>query len=124
MSIQHYADPMSTTTLLITDAAACCEPLTRRTLNAAQAAGLARSLKALADPTRLRLISIVAASEGQEACACDLTAPVGLSQPTVSHHLKVLTDAGFLSRTQRGTWAHFALVPGALDCVARLLTSA
>lgn len=115
---------MSTTTLSITDAAACCAPLTRQTLDATQAAGLARSLKALADPTRLRLISIVAASEGQEACACDLTAPVGLSQPTVSHHLKVLTDAGFLSRTQRGTWAHFALVPGALDSVARLLTSA
>lgn len=83
---------------------------------------LARSLKALADPTRLRLISIVAASEGQEACACDLTAPVGLSQPTVSHHLKVLTEAGFLSRTQRGTWAHFAIVPGALESVSELIT--
>ncbi|TFC17953.1 transcriptional regulator [Cryobacterium algoritolerans] len=115
---------MSTTTLPITDSAACCAPLTREALGASQADGLARSLKALADPTRLRLISIVAASEGQEACACDLTAPVGLSQPTVSHHLKVLTDAGFLSRSQRGTWAHFALVPGALDSVARLLTSA
>ena len=83
---------------------------------------LARSLKALADPTRLRLISIVAAAPDQEACACDLTAPVGLSQPTVSHHLKVLTEAGFLSRTQRGTWAHFAIVPGALESVSGLLT--
>ena len=116
---------MSITSLLpIADVGACCAPLTRETLAAADAVGLARSLKALADPTRLRLISIVAASEGQEACACDLTAPVGLSQPTVSHHLKVLTDAGFLTRTQRGNWAHFALVPGALDSVARLLTSA
>jgi len=116
---------MSITSLLpIADVGACCAPLTRETLSAMDAAGLARSLKALADPTRLRLISIVAASEGQEACACDLTEPVGLSQPTVSHHLKVLTDAGFLSRTQRGNWAHFALVPGALDSVARLLTSA
>jgi ArsR family transcriptional regulator len=116
---------MSTTTLLpINEVSRCCAPLTGETLTAGQAAGLARSLKALADPTRLRLISIVAASEGQEACACDLTEPVGLSQPTVSHHLKVLTDAGFLSRRQVGTWAHFALVPGALDSVARLFTSA
>lgn len=113
-----------TSPLPIADVGVCCAPLTRETLAAADAVDLARSLKALADPTRLRLISIVAASEGQEACACDLTAPVGLSQPTVSHHLKVLTDAGFLSRTQRGNWAHFALVPGALDSVARLLTSA
>ena len=116
---------MSTTTLLpLADVSACCVPLTRETLTAAQAAGLARSLKALADPTRLRLISLVAASADQEACACDLTEPVGLSQSTVSHHLKVLTDAGFFSRRQVGTWAHFALVPGALDSVARLLTSA
>jgi ArsR family transcriptional regulator len=116
---------VTTTSLLpVVDVTACCSPLTRRTLPAESAENLARLLKALADPTRLRLISIVAASERQEACACDLTAPVGLSQPTVSHHLKVLTDAGFLSRTQRGTWAYFALVPGALDSVARLLVSA
>ena len=116
---------MSTTTLLpVTDVTACCAPLTRETLPAARADDLARALKALADPTRLRLISIVAASEGEEACACDLTEPVGLSQPTVSHHLKVLVDAGFLTRTQRGQWAWFALVPGSLDSVARLLTTA
>jgi ArsR family transcriptional regulator len=99
-------------------------PLTRDTISAAGADDLARALKALADPTRLRLISIVAASADQEACACDLTAPVGLSQPTVSHHLKVLVDAGYLTRTQRGTWAYFRLVPGALDSVAGLLVSA
>ena len=67
---------------------------------------------------------MVAAHDGAEACVCDLQEPLGLSQPTVSHHLKVLVDAGFLSRTQRGTWAYFALVPGALDSVARLLVSA
>ncbi|MET0725257.1 MAG: metalloregulator ArsR/SmtB family transcription factor [Leifsonia sp.] len=116
---------MPTIALLpVTAVAACCSPLTRETLTAEKADDLARSLKALADPTRLRLISIVAASEGEEACACDLTEPVGLSQPTVSHHLKVLVDAGFLSRTQRGTWAYFKLVPGALDAVSRLLVSA
>lgn len=114
----------TTISLPVTDVTACCAPLTRETLTAGQADELSRSLKALADPTRLRLISIVAASVGQEACACDLTVPVGLSQPTVSHHLRVLTDAGFLTRTQRGTWAYFGLVPGALDSVARLLTSA
>ena len=80
--------------------------------------GVLPSLKALADPVRLRLVSIVAASEGQEACVCDLIEPVGLSQPTVSHHLKVLTEAGFLSRSKRGTWAYYRLVPGSLDAVA------
>ena len=116
---------MTTPILLpVTEVAACCEPLTRGTLPASQAEGLARSLKALADPARLRLISIVAASEGQEACVCNLTEPLGLSQPTVSHHLKVLTDAGFLSRSQRGTWAYYALVPGALDSVSKLLVTA
>jgi len=93
-------------------------------MDAGQADDLARSLKALADPARLRLISIVAASEGQEACVCDLTDPIGLSQPTVSHHLKVLTDAGFLTRAKRGTWAYYSLVPGALDSVSRLLITA
>lgn len=116
---------MSTATLLpVIEAAACCAPLTRAAMDSGQADDLARSLKALADPARLRLISIVAASEGQEACVCDLTDPIGLSQPTVSHHLKVLTDAGFLSRTKRGTWAYYSLVPGALDSVSRLLVTA
>jgi ArsR family transcriptional regulator len=112
------------TLLPLTDVSARSTPLTRETISANQADSLARSLKALADPTRLRLISIVAASPDTEACACDLTDPVGLSQPTVSHHLKVLVDAGYLTRTQRGTWAYFRLVPGALDSVAALLVSA
>jgi ArsR family transcriptional regulator len=119
-----YTEHVSTISVLpVTDAAACCAPLTRETLSPENADNLARAFKALADPTRLRLVSIVAASEGEEACACDLTEPVGLSQPTVSHHLKVLVDAGFLTRTQRGTWAYFKLVPGALDAVSRLLIS-
>ena len=99
----------------------CCAPLLREPISAEEAARLARTIKALADPTRLRLLSIVAASAGQEACVCDLIEPVGLSQPTVSHHLKILTGAGFLSRSQRGTWAYYALVPGALDRVAQVL---
>jgi ArsR family transcriptional regulator len=120
-----YACGVSTITLLpVIDVAACCSPLTREPIGAEQAVDLARSLKALADPTRLRLVSIVAAADGGEVCACDLTAPTGLGQPTVSHHLKILTEAGFLNRTQRGTWAYFSLVPGALDSVGNLLLSA
>ena len=116
---------MSTMTLLpVIDAAACCAPLTRDTMTQPQADHLARALKALADPARLRLISIIAASEGQEACVCDLTEPLNIGQPTVSHHLKVLTEAGFVTRSKRGTWAYYKLVPGALDSIARLLTTA
>lgn len=110
--------------LPVIEAAACCSPLTRDPLTKAQADDLARSLKAIADPARLRLISTIAASEGQEACVCDLTEPLDINQPTVSHHLKVLTDAGFVTRSKRGTWAYYKLVPGALDSIARLLTSA
>jgi ArsR family transcriptional regulator len=105
------------------DGAACCSPLVREPLDALEAEQLAHTIKALADPTRLRLLSIVAASADAEACVCDLTEPVGLSQPTVSHHLKVLTEAGFLTRSKRGTWAYFRLVPGALDRVAQLLAA-
>jgi len=99
----------------------CCAPLAREPLSPDEAEQLATTMKALADPARLRLLSIVAASEGSEACVCDLIEPVGLSQPTVSHHLKILTTAGFLERSKRGTWAYYKLVPGALDRVSQLL---
>lgn len=102
------------------DSASCCTPLVREPLTSAEAADLATTLKALADPARLQLLSIVAASANTEACVCDLIEPVGLSQPTVSHHLKVLTNAGFLTRSKRGTWAYYALVPGALDRISQL----
>ena len=114
---------MSTTALQPSTAAGKCPPLLREPLTAAQAADLAGLLKALADPTRLRLVSMVAAHEGGEACVCELTEPLGLTQPTISHHLKVLIDAGILTRDKRGVWAYYALVPGALDAVAALLTS-
>jgi ArsR family transcriptional regulator len=100
----------------------CCAPVVGQVLSEAAAESLARSLKALADPTRLRLVSLVAAHPGQEACVCDLTEPVGLSQPTVSHHLKVLVDAGILAREQRGRWAYYRLVPDTLTDLARLIT--
>jgi ArsR family transcriptional regulator len=103
-------------------AAVCCSPLLREPLSAEDAHVLARTVKALADPTRLRLVSLVAA-HGGEACVCDLTEPVGLSQPTVSHHLKVLVDAGLMAREKRGVWAYYSLVPGSLDALARVLAT-
>jgi ArsR family transcriptional regulator, arsenate/arsenite/antimonite-responsive transcriptional repressor len=102
-------------------AAQCCTPLLREPLTADQAADLAYILKALADPTRLRLVSMVAAHEGGEACVCDLTDPLGLTQPTISHHLKVLVEAGILTRDKRGKWAYYAVVPGALEAVSSVL---
>ena len=104
-------------------AVACCSPLVRAPLDADDAAGLATVLKAIADPSRLRLLSLIGSHSGGEACACDLTEPLGLSQPTVSHHLKTLVDAGLLTREKRGVWAHYSLVPGALDDIARVLAS-
>ena len=113
---------MSLTELLpLTDVTACCTPIARETISAGNADKLARSFKAIADPARIRLISLVAAHEDAEACVCDLTEPLGLRQPTVSHHLKVLVDAGILSRDKRGTWAYYKLIPGALDSLANLL---
>lgn len=105
------------------DLASCCAPLTREAISEQNAESLARSLKALADPARLRILSMVAAHADAEACVCDLTEPLGLAQPTVSHHLKVLVDAGYLTRSKRGTWAYYRLVPGSLDSVAGLLVT-
>jgi ArsR family transcriptional regulator, arsenate/arsenite/antimonite-responsive transcriptional repressor len=100
----------------------CCPLLLlREPLTAGQAVDLARTLKALADPTRLRLVSMVAAHEGGEACVCDLTEPLGLTQPTVSHHLKVLVDAGIFTRDKRGVWAYYALRHAALQALAGIL---
>ena len=103
--------------------AACCAPLTTDRLDVPQAEALARSVKALADPTRLRMISIIAASPDQEACVCDITDAFDLGQPTVSHHLKVLLEAGFVTRTRRGTWAYYRLQPGALDALASVFAT-
>lgn len=97
---------------------ACCAPLTTASVAHEDAVVLAAKFKALGDPTRVRLLSMVASTESAEACVCDLTEPVGLSQPTVSHHLKVLVDAGLLIRTKRGIWSYYALAPGALNDLA------
>ena len=100
---------------------ACCAPLVREPLAADEARDLATMFKALADPARLRLLSIIASHQGGEACVCDLTEPVDLSQPTVSHHLKILTDAGLLTRDKRGKWAYYAVAPQALDALGEVL---
>jgi ArsR family transcriptional regulator, arsenate/arsenite/antimonite-responsive transcriptional repressor len=100
---------------------ACCTPLGAAPLSASDAALLAARLKALADPARLRLLSMVLAAGDEGCCVCDMTEPVGLSQPTVSHHLKVLTDAGLVTREQRGVWAYFrADRPALADLVGAL----
>jgi ArsR family transcriptional regulator, arsenate/arsenite/antimonite-responsive transcriptional repressor len=104
-------------------ATACCGPLLHEPITASQAAELARLLKALADPARLRLVSMVAAHDGGEACVCDLTEPLGLTQPTISHHLKILVDAGIFTRDKRGVWAYYALVPSALDALSAVLST-
>jgi ArsR family transcriptional regulator, arsenate/arsenite/antimonite-responsive transcriptional repressor len=109
--------------LPVTDVTACCSPLVREVLSEENAVNLASSVRALADPARLRILSMVAAHEDATACVCDLTEPLGLGQSTVSHHLKILLDAGFLTRAKRGTWSYYALVPGALDAVGRLLVT-
>ena len=97
-------------------------PLNGEPYDRIDAERLAGVLKALADPARLRLLSLIQASPDGEACVCDLTAPIGLSQPTVSHHLRILTESGLLEREKRGVWAYYRLVPSAIQAIADLLT--
>jgi ArsR family transcriptional regulator len=99
----------------------CCPPLARAALSEDAAVELAGLLKAVADPTRLRLLSIIQAGEDHEACVCDLTDGVGLSQPTISHHLKVLLEAGLVTREKRGTWAYYRAVPERLSALAAVI---
>ena len=91
------------------------------TVDVAEAMELATVLKAIADPTRLRLLSIIARSPNGEACVCELTPQVGLRQPTVSHHLKLLVDGGLLTRQKRGAWAWYSLDPARLGEIGRAL---
>ena len=101
------------------DPISCCAPLGAATLSDEEAAATAALFRALADPARVRIVNMLATSDGA-VCACELTAPLGLSQPTVSHHLKKLTDAGLLEREQRGKWAFFSIQRDALERVAAL----
>ena len=107
----------------IADIVACCTPLTGSAIEPADAEQLAHAFKALGDPARVRLLSLIAAHDGGEACVCDLTDPLGLSQPTVSHHLKQLVDAGLVTREQRGKWAYYRVLQPALDALATAIRS-
>ena len=107
--------------MTISTIAASCSPLLQEPIAADDAEELAAVLKAIADPARLRLLSLIQAQPGHEACVCNLTAPLGLSQPTVSHHLKVLLNAGLVEREQRGTWAYFRVREEPLASLRELL---
>jgi ArsR family transcriptional regulator len=106
------------------DLAACCAPVTGGVLDDQTAAQLAHLFKALGDPARVKLLSLIAAGDDGEACVCDLIAPVNLAQPTVSHHLKLLVDAGLVVREQRGKWAYYRVVSAMLSAMAGALTPA
>lgn len=120
----HNGEVTAEQTLPAPASAACCTPLTAEPLGLDEAQDFARILKALADPTRLRLVSLIAAHEDNEACACDLIDPVGLGQPTVSHHLKILVDAGVLHREKRGIWSYYSMAEETLERIAAFLSPA
>ena len=103
------------------DLAACCSPIAGGVLDEDAAERIARLFRALGDRHRVRLLSLIAAADGGEACICDLTAPVGLSQPTVSFHMKQLVDAGLVTREQRGKWNYYRVIPEALLAASDLL---
>jgi ArsR family transcriptional regulator, arsenate/arsenite/antimonite-responsive transcriptional repressor len=106
---------------LIASVAAICQPLLAGPLEPEEAEHLSRALKVLADPARLRLLSLIQAQPSGEACICHLTEPLGLTQPTVSHHMKVLLDAGLVEREQRGSWAYFRVSADQLRALRELL---
>ncbi|MGP3927280.1 MULTISPECIES: ArsR/SmtB family transcription factor [unclassified Streptomyces] len=105
---------------LVSDVVPCCPPLTERPLSAEEAERTAAMFKALGDPVRLRLFSLVASHEGGEACVCDIS-DVGVSQPTVSHHLKKLRETGLLTSERRGTWVYYRVAPEVLAAMSGVL---
>ena len=111
----------SVLTLTPVETVACCPPLMAEPLTDQQADRIAPLLKALADPVRLRLLSLVAAHADGEACVCDLNDAFELSQPTISHHLKVLHEAGLLDRSKRGTWVYYRIKAEVLGDVAGMI---
>ncbi len=113
--------PKSFTVLDPAGLAGCCPPLSAEPLSQAQAEQVAPLLKALADPVRLRLMSLVASHPGGEACVCDLNEAFDLSQPTISHHLKVLHEAGLLDRDKRGVWVYYRARTEALASLGALI---
>jgi ArsR family transcriptional regulator len=114
---------MSNSIALLTpaDSAACCAPLSAQPMTMAEAEQVAPLMKALADPVRLRLMSLVASHDGGEACVCDLNDAFDLSQPTISHHMKVLREAGLVDRDKRGVWVYYRIRPQALAAIGALI---
>jgi ArsR family transcriptional regulator len=109
--------------VLNNEALACCTPLAREPMSEQTALQVAPLLKALADPVRLRLMSMVLSHDGREACVCDLTPAFDLSQPTISHHLKVLHESGLLNREKRGVWVFYQARPEAMDAMLNLFAN-
>ena len=106
--------------LALVESVACCSPIASQAISQADAECVAPLLKALADPVRLRLLSLVMAHDGSEACVCDLLPAFDLSQPTISHHLKVLHEAGLVDREKRGVWVFYRARPEAVGALSRL----
>ena len=102
----------------------CCPPLSREPLTSDWATDLARMFKALGDPVRLRMLSMIASHQGGESCVCDISPAFDLSQPTISHHLKVLREAGLLECERRGTWVYYRVLPAALEQLSAVLATA
>jgi ArsR family transcriptional regulator len=103
------------------DMVACCSQIAGGVLDEDAAERIARVFRALGDRHRVRLLSLIAAADGGEACICDLTAPLGLAQPTVSHHMKQLVEAGLVTREQRTKWAYYRVVPEAMAAISQTL---
>jgi ArsR family transcriptional regulator len=121
MSIHRAPDSLPV--IAVTGPGACARPaLVSEPIDEMAAAGLARVFRALGDPVRLRLVSLIGAREGGEVCVCDLTSAFDLSQPTISHHLKVLREAGLIGSERRGTWVYYRLIPAALERMGGLLS--
>ena len=99
----------------------CCTPLARQPLDESSSVELARVFKALSDPVRLRLLSLIASYAGGEACVCDLTGAFDVAQSTISHHLRVLREAGLVEASRRGTWAYYRLVPETVESLRAAL---
>ena len=115
--------PRDLTILAVTGPEVCAQPaLVSEPIDDASAAGLAQVFKALGDPVRLRLVSLIGARAGGEVCVCDLTSAFDLTQPTISHHLRVLREAGLIDSERRGTWVYYWLVPSALERMSALLS--
>ncbi|MFY1622866.1 ArsR/SmtB family transcription factor [Micromonospora sp. WMMD735] len=106
---------------VLADPSACCAPMVTEALTEDAAAALARGFKALGDPVRLRLLSLIAARAGGEVCVCELTDAFTLTGPTISHHLKVLREAGLIDCQRRGTWVYYWVVPARLAVLSQLL---